>query len=70
MSDQFRIKGNTVTSNLHVEIAKAFNEFFTTIYIIGPILANKVPTSTSNPLFYVKNVSNSIVKRCLRARGI
>ena len=35
-----------------------FNDFFTTI---GPLLASKIPTSTINPLSYVKNVPNSIV---------
>ena len=41
-----------------MEIANAFNEFFTTI---GPILASKVPASTTNPLSFVENVPNSIV---------
>ena len=39
-------------------IANAFNYFFTTI---GPLLVNKIPASTVNPLSYVKNVPNSIV---------
>ena len=48
--------GNSVNNSL--EIANAFNDFFTTI---GPLLANKIPASTVNPLSYVTNVPNSIV---------
>ena len=55
-SHNFCINGNSVNNSL--EIANAFNDFFTTI---GPLLANKIPTSTINPLSYVKNVPNSIV---------
>ena len=55
-SHNFWINGNSVNNSL--EIANAFNDFFTTI---GPLLANKIPTSTINPLSYVKNVPNSIV---------
>ena len=55
-SHNFCINGTSVINSL--EIANAFNDFFTTI---GPLLANKIPTSTINPLSYVKNVPNSIV---------
>ena len=55
-SNKFRIDGNTVTNSL--EIANAFNEFFTTI---SSILTSKVPAFTTNPLSYVENVPNSIV---------
>ena len=55
-SNNFRINENTITNCL--EIANAFNEFFNTI---GPILASKVPASTTNPLSFVENVPNSIV---------
>ena len=55
-SNNFRINGNTITNSL--KIANVFNELFTTI---GPILASKVPASTTNPLSFVENVPNSIV---------
>ena len=55
-SHNFCINGNSVNNSL--EIANAFNDFFTTI---GPLLANKIPTSTINPLSWVKNVPNSNV---------
>ena len=47
--------------------SNAFNYFFTTI---GPLLANTIPTSSINPLSYVKNVSNSIVIEDLSERDV
>ena len=41
--------------------------FFTTI---GPLLANKIPTSTINPLSYVKNVPNIIVIEDISEREV
>ena len=54
-SHNFYINGNSVHNSL--EIANAFNDVFTTV---GPLLANKISTSTVNPLSYVKNVPNSM----------
>ena len=36
-----------------LELANAFNDFFTTI---GSLLANTIPASTVNPLSYVDNM--------------
>ena len=48
-SHNFHINRNLVNNSL--EIANAFNDFFTTI---GPLLANKIPASTVNPLSMLK----------------
>ena len=53
-SHNFCIYGNSVNNSL--EITNGFNNFFTTI---GPLLANKILTSTIYPLFYVNNTKNT-----------
>ena len=52
---QFQVNDKYVTDSL--EIANSFNEFFVSI---GPKLADKI-LSTTNPLSYVNNCTNSIV---------
>ena len=50
------INGNSDNISLH-----DFQWLSMTFTTIGPLLANKIPTSTINPLSYVKNIPNSIV---------